>query len=421
MRLADIIYLAFAALKDRKLRTILTILGMVVGPAIYVAVIASTEGLNDSISNRLKTIGVETIFVAKTGRSEIEITDKLLEDVSRIQGVKDVIPFYLIGSGYAKSKGKTVELSPAETYSVLAIDFKDIEKIFPGIKLKNGRVPAAKGDVAVIGLKVSEPDSMELPRIMVGDAITLIKPSPEGEYRSVSLLVRGVFEGYGQSFFLNPDILVFVPIDAGRKLTEERGYSGMFVVTEGATVVEYVEETLRDKYGSDLTIFSTKTVLQIVQLIMGSMTMFLGSMASMSLLVAFLAIMTTMFTAVTERIREIGLLKALGFKTRDVLLSFLTEAALIGLIGGLIGAAAGALGSYILTQPSPGEEEAMERMMKIRGSMGFHSLEIAYLPKLTPELILTAIGMAFLVGIVAGIIPAWKAAKYTPVEALRRE
>lgn len=421
MRLADIIYLAFAALKDRKLRTILTILGMVVGPAIYVAVIASTEGLNDSISNRLKTIGVETIFVAKTGRSEIEITDKLLEDVSRIQGVKDVIPFYLIGSGYAKSKGKTVKLSPTETYSVLAIDFKDIEKIFPGIKLKNGRVPAAKGDVAVIGLKVSEPDSMELPRIMVGDAITLIKPSPEGEYRSVSLLVRGVFEGYGQSFFLNPDILVFVPIDAGRKLTEERGYSGMFVVTEGATVVEYVEETLRDKYGSDLTIFSTKTVLQIVQLIMGSMTMFLGSMASMSLLVAFLAIMTTMFTAVTERIREIGLLKALGFKTRDVLLSFLTEAALIGLIGGLIGAAAGALGSYILTQPSPGEEEAMERMMKIRGSMGFHSLEIAYLPKLTPELILTAIGMAFLVGIVAGIIPAWKAAKYTPVEALRRE
>lgn len=418
MRLVDILYLAFAALKDRKLRTILTILGMVVGPAVYVAVIASTEGLNESISNRLKTLGVETIFVMRSGRSEIEITDKILREVSRIDGVTHVIPFYLIGSGYAKSKGKTVELNPTETYSVIALDFRDIEKIFPGIKVRDGRVPQAKGNVAVIGAKVSEPDSLELPRIGVGDAVTVIKLAPTGEAKTLSLLVKGVFESYGQSFFLNPDILIFVPLDVGEKLTGEKGYSGMFVVTEDAAVVEFVEEELREKYGSELLIFSTKTVLQIVQMIMGSMIMFLGSMASMSLVVAFLAIMTTMFTAVTERIREIGLLKALGFKTRDVLLSFLTEAALIGLIGGIVGAVAGAVGAYILSQPSLGGDDAMA---KLRGSMGFSPFEMTYLPKLTPELILTAIGMAFLVGILAGLIPAWKAAKYTPVEALRRE
>lgn len=421
MRLLDIILLAFSALKDRKLRTILTILGMVVGPAVYVAVIASTEGISESIIDSLKNLGAEKIFVWRSARSNIDITDKMVEDISRIQGVKYAIPFYAMSAGYAKAKGTTVELNPAETYSVLALDFRDINKIFPGVKLKEGVIPLGGETVALIGSKVSEPDSKDLPKLSVGDAIALIRPNPTGEVKSHSVIVQGILDYYGQSFFYNPDLLIFVSREAGRKLIGSKSYTGIFVVAEDPSLIDYIENKLKEKYGGDVIVISTKAVLQTVQVITGTLTVFLASMASMSLIVAFLAIMATMFTAVTERIREIGLLKALGFKTRDILLTFLTEAALIGLIGGIIGAFAGAVGAYILAQPSPTEQGATEGISNIRGQMGFSALNIAYTPKITPELVLTAIGIAFLVGILAGIVPAWRAAKYTPVEALRRE
>jgi len=421
LRLLDIIILAFSALRDRKLRTILTILGMVVGPAVYVAVIASTQGISESIIDSLKNLGAEKIFIWRSARSNLDITDKMVEDILRTQGVKYAIPFYAMSAGQAKAKGMTVELSPAETYSVLAVDFQDIDKIFPGIKLKDGVMPLRGDSVALIGSKVSEPDSKDLPRIYVGDAITIIRQNPAGEAKSHSLIVQGIFDYYGQSFFYNPDLLIFVSREAGKKLIGGRSYTGIFVVAEDSSLIDYIENRLKEKYGGDVIIISTKAVLQTVQVITGTLTIFLASMASMSLIVAFLAIMATMFTAVTERIREIGLLKALGFKTRDVLLTFLTEAALIGLIGGVIGAIAGAVGAYILAQLSPTEQGVSEGISNIRGQLGFHTLNIAYTPKITPELMVTAISIAFTVGVLAGIIPAWRAAKYTPVEALRRE
>ena len=421
MRFLDIIFLAFSALRDRKLRTILTILGMVVGPAAYVAVIASTEGISESIVDSLKNLGAEKIFVWRSTRSSLDITDKMVEDISRIQGVKYAIPFYAMSAGQAKAKGMTVELNPADTYSVLAVDFREIDKIFPGVKLKDGVMPSGGDNVALIGSKVSEPDSKELPRIYLGDAVTIIRPNPTSEAKSHSLIVQGILDYYGQSFFYNPDLLIFVSREVGKKLVGGRSYTGIFVVAEDSSLVDYLENKLREKYGGDLIVISTKAVLQTVQVITGMLTMYLASMASMSLIVAFLAIMATMFTAVTERIREIGLLKALGFKTRAVLLTFLTEAALIGLIGGVIGVVVGAVGAYILAQPSPTEQSAAEGISDFRGHMGFSAINIAYTPKINLELVLTAIGIAFIVGVLAGIIPAWRAAKYTPVEALRRE
>lgn len=421
LRLLDIILLAFSALRDRKLRTILTILGMVVGPAAYVAVIASTEGVSESIIDSLRNLGTEKIFVWRSTRSSIDITDKMVEDILRIQGVKYAIPFYAMSAGQAKAKGMTVELNPAETYSVLALDFRDINKIFPGAKLKDGIMLASGDKFALIGSKVAEPDSKDLPKISIGDAITIIRYSSTSEPKTHSVVVQGILDYYGQSFFYNPDLLIFVSREAGKKLIGDRSYTGIFVIAEDSSLIDYVENKLRERYGEEVMIISTKSVLQTVQVISRTLTIFLTSMASMSLIVAFLAIMATMFTAVTERIREIGLLKAVGFKTKDVLLTFLTEAALIGVIGGVIGAAVGAVGAYIFAQSSFMEQNAEGEISNIRGRMGFSALNIIYTPRITPELLLTAIGISFIVGILAGLIPAWRATKYTPVEALRRE
>jgi putative ABC transport system permease protein len=140
----------------------------------------------------------------------------------------------------------------------------------------------------------------------------------------------------------------------------------------------------------------------------------------MSVIVAFLGIMTTMFTAVTERVREIGLVKALGFKTRDVLLSFLTEALIIGFLGGVIGVVVGAISSFGLTAlfSTPA---GPTRPGSFTTGFGGNPEPIAIIPKITPELILTGLFLALIVGALAGLIPAYRAAKLEPIEALRRE
>ncbi|MCS7125739.1 MAG: FtsX-like permease family protein [Aigarchaeota archaeon] len=421
MRLLDIILLAFSALKDRKLRTILTILGMVVGPAAYVAVISSTEGMSESIIDSLRGLGAEKIFVWRSARGTLDITDKMVQDISRIEGVKYAIPFYTLSAGQARARGMTIDLNPAETYSVLAMDFKDIDKIFPNVRLREGTIPLTGDSVALIGSKVSEPDSSDLPRINLGDTITIIRYDPYGHTKTHSTIVVGILDYYGQSFFYNPDMLIFVSRDVGRKLLGERSYTGIFVISEDPSMVEYVENKIKERFGGDVILISTKAILQTVQSVASLLSFFLASISSMSLIVAFLAIMATMFTAVTERIREIGLLKALGFKTKHVLFMFLMEAALIGLIGGAIGVAVGSVGAYILAQPSPTEEASEAGITHVRGQLGFSPLGITYIPKITLELVLTAILIAFIVGILAGLLPAWRAAKYTPVEALRRE
>lgn len=410
-----------SALRDRKLRTILTILGMVVGPAAYVAVISSTEGVSESIIDSLRGLGAEKIFVWRSGRGTVEITERVVQDIQRIDGVLHAIPFYAVSAGHARVRGMTVELDPTETYSVLAMDFREIEKVFPNVRLRTGFLPPAGDNVAVIGSKVSEPGSSDLPRVGLGDAITIVRYDPSGNTRSHSTIVVGILDYYGQSFFYNPDMLIFVSRDVGRRLVGDRGYTGIFVIARDPASVDYIESKIKERYGGDIIVISTKAVLEIVRSVTGLLSFFLASISSMSLIVAFLAIMATMFTAVTERIREIGLLKALGFKTRHVLLAFLMEAGLIGLIGGVIGVVVGAVGAYALAQPSLLTEEPEAGVAHVRGQLGFSPLSISYVPKITPELVLTAIAIAFAVGILAGLLPAWRAAKYTPVEALRRE
>jgi len=420
MKLPDILYLAFAALKSRKLRTSLTILGMVIGPALYVAAIASTQGFGEVLTGRLQSLGANVVQLMPMPRSGIEFTDKIIQKMSRIEDVAAVAPIYSISMATVKIKCKTIELTPGGegTYRIIAVDLDLLDKIFQGLEIQEGESSGAGRYIAVIGSKVAKPDRSDLPEVNIGDLITIEATTGRGETRMITVKVVGILKQYGQGLLFNPDMTIFIPLKAGSKLTGTSTYSQVLVIAKDTEYVENVQREITNILGDGVRTFSPQQMVQTIQQTIGQFSMFLGSMAFMSFIVAFLAIMTTMFTSVTERIREIGILKAIGFKTRHILGIFLTEATLIGLIGGIIGIVVGSIGGYFFFTP-------FSNIMMPGGGRpsggGQAALALQITPKITLDLLGTALAMAVAIGLLAGIIPAWRAAKYTPLEALRYE
>jgi len=419
MRLPDILYLAFAALKSRKLRTSLTILGMVIGPALYVAAIASTQGFGEALTGRLQSLGANVVQLIPMPRSGIEFTDKIIQKISRIEDVAAVAPIYSISMATVKIKGKTIELTPGgeETYRIIAVDLDLLNKIFQGLEIQEGESSGTGRYIAVIGSKVAKPDRSDLPEVNIGDLITIEATTGRGETRMITVKVIGILKQYGQGLFFNPDMTIFIPLKAGSKLTGTSTYSQVLVIAKDTEYVENVQREIANILGDGVRTFSPQQMVETIQQTIGQYSMFLGSMAFTSFIVAFLAIMTTMFTSVTERIREIGILKAIGFKTRHILGIFLTEATLIGFIGGIIGIVVGSIGGYFFFTPF--SNVRMPGGGPGGGGQAAFSLQIT--PKITLDLLGTALAMAVIIGLLAGIIPAWRAAKYTPLEALRYE
>jgi len=409
----DYIRYAWSALKDRRLRTTLTVLGIVVGPALITALNATTAGLTQSIVSNLEVFGTDLVLVQRVG--DFNFDDNVVNYISSLQGVKETYPYYLIASGEIKTRGKTFPMDPTRSYTVLAVELRDLPKLFPNIKVDSGTI-VDNPSAAVVGYNAWNPRDPDLPPIDVGSIFTVTPLSGTGTTRSFTVTAR--IGKYGQSLFLNPDNQIFVSPEAGRLITNRRSYSGAFIKLTDPGYSDQVVLAIEQKYGGDVRVFSITAIAATVQQIIGTLNVFFSTVASMSLLVAFLGIMTTMFTSVTERVREIGLIKALGFRTRDVLLSFLSEAVIIGILGGVFGTAVGIGAAFALSNIFSGPPADTRPGSFITGPSG-EGPRIT--PLISPELILTGVAVAVGVSVLAGLLPAYRASRFEPVEALRRE
>ncbi|MEM4380731.1 MAG: ABC transporter permease [Candidatus Caldarchaeum sp.] len=409
MKTHDYVRFAWSALKDRRLRTTLTILGIVVGPALITALNATTAGLTQNIISNLQVFGADTILIQRVG--DFNLDDTVIKNIRQTPGVREVYPYYLIASGEIKTRGKTFAMDPVRSYTILAVNLKDLPNLFPNIKLEAGEI-IDNPSYALVGYSAWNPRDPDIPPIDLGSLFTA---STGAAARSFT--VSGRFDRYGQALFLNPDTQIFVNLDAGRLLTNRRSYSGAFVRITEPGMSDSVVIELENRYGENIRVFSITAISETVQQIIGTLNVFFSSVASMSLLVAFLGIMTTMFTSVNERVREIGLVKALGFRTRDVMLNFLTEAVIIGLIGGIVGTAAGVATSFVLADIFSGPPaESRPGTFAVGGPQA-----VRITPLITFELVITGVLVAVVVSMLAGLIPAYRASKLEPMEALRRE
>ncbi|WP_449462444.1 ABC transporter permease [Tardisphaera miroshnichenkoae] len=398
MKLTSFLEMAYEALKERKTRSALTIIGILIGPAAIIGITSMVGGYRSYITSQLLKLGTNTMAVVPSG--SFSLTQRDVQIISGIAGVRGVFPYYYIPAIISTAGGNE------EVYLFAVNAQEGLEEAVPGISLLSGGYPPAyETSAAVLGYLVANPRNAYYPHYKTGQVVN-VQVYMNGKLTQKSFLVTGVLKEFGQSFFVDVDEDIFVPLATGQQLTGSSTYSGILIVVYNSRDVNHVSNVLQSLYGNQVTVYTAEEGISIANSIIGSLNALLVSAAAISLLVAFVGVTTTMFTSIVERTREIGLLKALGFTNGDVIGMFVAESALMGIIGGIAGSALGVAIAYLLSYLKPASGLGLTSFIP---------------PVISLNTVIMAFGLSVLVGIVAGMIPAYRASRLMPVEALRHD
>jgi putative ABC transport system permease protein len=409
MTVAQAFLEALESLSGNKLRSGLTVLGIVIGVAAVIAMLAVGTGAEESITGSISGIGTNLLFVFRGDPGDSIRNPKpltlgdadALRDQFAAPSVEAVAPA-LQGNGTVSFGGEqttpqilgvTPEYFQVRNYIVTEGQYITEEHIL------------GRASVVLLGPEVAEN--------LFGhsDGVTGETVRIEGQ----PFRVLGVLESKGGGSFGSQDNVVIVPFTTAqtrliRRSTSDRVDIIFVQAVSGEVVTQASEEIsaiLRNRHrtpvgADDFTVFTQQDLLATFQSITGILTIFLGGIAGISLLVGGIGIMNIMLVSVTERTREIGLRKALGARKRDILTQFLTESSLLSLIGGIIGIMFGWLISFIVGRIAAASDTAFTPVVGI-------------------DAILLATIFSAAVGLFFGIYPASRAANLEPVEALRYE
>ena len=409
MNISQSILEALESLSGNKLRSGLTVLGIVIGVAAVIAMLAVGHGAEATITGSISGIGTNLLFIFP-GNFEVTVRNprpltlgdaQAIADPLAAPSVEAVAPV-LEGSGLVTAGGEQIDtIIDGVTPEYFAVrNYTLIEGEFLGEEHMLGRA-----SVVLLGPDVAD-KLFGRREGLVGETVRI-----EGQ----PFRVLGVLASKGGGSFGSEDNRVIIPMNTAqarliRRSTRDK-IDIIFAQVISAEAVpqanEEIAQILRTRHRTqvgedDFTVFSQQDFLQTASTITGVLTIFLGGIAAISLLVGGIGIMNIMLVSVTERTREIGLRKALGARKRDILIQFLTESSLLSLIGGLIGIFIGWLIAAIVGQIAAASNTPF------RPSMGINSVLLA-------TLFSAAVGLFF------GIYPANRAANLEPVEALRYE
>jgi putative ABC transport system permease protein len=398
---------ALESLSSNKMRSGLTILGIVIGVGAVIAMLGIGSGAENTITGSISELGTNLIFIIDGGDDEIRNPQPLtlgdaeaIGDSLAVPSVEAVAPM-LSGGAEATYSGQSHRTS----ISGITPDYQAVRNV----GLSEGEFIS---DVHMLGLAavaVIGPDTaVELFGHSEGVVGEVIRISGQ------PFRIIGVKEAIGGSGFQNPDDEILIPLTTAQTRLLRRPLDEVDMIIAQAIDADNVPQAnqeiaalLRARHRTpigldDFSIFTQQDFLATAQTITGVLTIFLGGIAGISLLVGGIGIMNIMLVSVTERTREIGLRKAVGARKRDIMLQFLTESALLSLFGGIIGIALGwGLSSVVGIIATANDAE-------LNPAIGMDAILLA-------TLFSAAVGLFF------GIYPAKRAADLEPVEALRYE
>jgi putative ABC transport system permease protein len=413
---------AFDGLLANKMRSTLTMLGVIIGVGAVIALMSIGEGAQASIAEQINSIGSNLIFVSAGARHMGPVQEAggsaalTYEDAQAIADPRNVPDAIAVAPEFGQN---TQVIFGDENINVSVTGVTpEYQLAYNGMEMASGRFIENKdvdgrSNVTVLGYQ----SAIDLFGNFdpVGQKIKVALPNGEnGGGGKVSLTVVGVLAEQASSGMSDPNEEVFVPISTAQtKIFSGRNSLGELIVgsvsvmaaSEGQTdaVVDEITELLRDRHDiapdedDDFFVMNQADMLEMAGQITGILTAFLGAIASISLLVGGIGIMNIMLVSVTERTREIGLRKAVGARKGDILLQFLLEAVVLSVLGGLLGILMGM---------------GLGKLVDLTGLMN---------SVVTPDSILLAVGFSVAVGLFFGIYPANQAAKLNPIEALRYE
>jgi putative ABC transport system permease protein len=415
MSIGDAFAIAFHALATNKLRTALTMLGIIIGVCAVIAMIAIGQGAQQQVVSRISSLGTDLLYIRPGAQQQNGVRTAAgtaptlsIDDgqaiAQNVDNVKAVVPV-VYGNAQVIYQGQNVNTRIIGTTPA----YQDVHSYYPadGDFFTDQDVTAAS-PVIVLGSNVAQQ--------LFGDTEPVGQTVRVSAGRiSIPFRVVGVMQSKGSLGFVNVDDQVLMPLTTlARKIQVNRNTRGGQLVDELdvqvtstdviPAVTQQIDDLLRTRHQvaqDDFTILSPLDFLSTLSSAIQAFTILLGSIAGISLVVGGIGIMNIMLVSVTERTREIGIRKAMGARRRDILTQFLIEAVTVSLIGGAAGILLGVGAAHVLNGLP----------------IGTGMLTTA----IVPSSIVLAFTVAAVVGIVSGIYPAMRAASLNPIEALRYE
>ncbi len=414
MKLQKILRFAINLLLHSKLRSWLTIAGIVIGVGAIIAIVSLGTGLQESVGSQLGGLGADIISISpghsraqgigggrnggdegKTLTNATYLDRRVLQVVRSESGIA-FVNTVISGSVEISYLGETLKSN------LQGVD-ENVWKQFITTNLESGRY-LSDGDSNVVVL------SNKLAHDVFKNQI----------YTNKQVMINGkVFRVVGileKSSGGNGGLGLYVPLFQARSLLTGKQtdqFDSIAIKVSDVNAIDSISEDITTKLQlsrhvtdktQDFSITSAKDTQSQVQSILATFTLFLAAIAAVSLIVGAVGVANTMFTAVLEKIKEIGILKAIGARNNDILLIFLLNSGLVGLVGGILGVMLGYLLSFILPLVVPSLPNGR-----------------VFAPHITGTLVLTALLIAILIGMLSGVLPAYRASKLKPVDALRRD
>lgn len=412
MNVIQIFKFSLEALGERRLRAGLTTIMVVMGASLIVSLNGTGNGFKNFVEDQFSSLGANVLILSP--RSESVTMDKALADeIAKIEGVEEVIP-------YIQHISTIVSGGEEQTSVVVGVDQSKLNLLFPTLSLKAGAFVSESDSIGVVlGNELARSSRGDGAFATLGQTVKIKYQTYVGQNPIVvqkSFVVRGILEYVG-SGVVPVDQMVFISTRAADNLFNRGGlFDGFYVVTESPELNEEVRRRLQERYGGDLVIISPQVIADMIQQITGGLSLFISIVAMVSLLVASVGIITTLQTSVMERIREIGLLKALGFNRRLILTLFLCEATAIGIIGGGLGVLLGVGLSF-------GMSNLLGRSLQIRAPTygGHRAFLLPIVPAFEPWNLLSTWILCVVLSMISGFYPSWRASRLDPVVALRHE
>ena len=394
MKFFQTIRMALSSISSNKVRSFLTMLGIIIGISSVIILMAMGEGTKEQVASQIQGLGTNLITVNITGgrNSAVQaVTQPELDTLKAKPGILDIAP--ALSQGNVNINAGT-NSTTSSTFLATTANYEGIRNISTSTgRFINQSDLENRFHVAVIGVTVAQ-DLFKSTNV-VGKTFTI---------NGVDFTIVGLFEQKGTASAGGGDDLVLVPLTTAQRLLKVTTIKSFYIEATSADTVNsamaYTQLFLNKKYDSDtkaFRIFNQTSLLETANTTNQSNTLMLSGIAAISLLVGGIGIMNIMLVSVLERTREIGIRMAIGAKRSSILSQFLIESVIVSGLGGIIGVLIGYLGSWVL--------KSTAKMPIV----------------VSPSVAALAFIFSATVGIVFGLYPANKASKLRPIDALRYE